>query len=171
MENDNDVYLEFNFKLSVLYRCTREDLWEQLVQRYLDVINTISVGDLNVLNFSGLGFPFKSFNSYKLDFKRFYLKFRMTLNDISFEWLSESTIGTIDGSTELEFWDCFGSGGFQTIIRNCELLLDVIFSVFQLNSLSWTFTEELLLSNSWLTVSIIVFNDDLVNNRELDSNV
>jgi len=95
----------------------------------------------------------------------------MTLNDISFEWLSESTIGTIDGSTELEFWNGFGSGGFQTIIRNSELLLDVIFSVFQLNSLSWTFTEELLLSNSWLTVSIIVFNDDLVNNRELDSNV
>ena len=171
MENDNDVYLEFNFKLSVLYSSAREDLREQLVQRYLDVVYTISVGNLNVLNFSGLCFPFKSFNSYKLDLKRFYLKFRMTLNDISFEWLSESTVGTIDGSTELEFWDGFGGRGFQTIIRNSELLFNVIFSVFQLNSLPWTFTEELLLSNSRLTMSIIVFNDDLVNNRELYSNV
>ena len=67
MENDNNIDLEFNFKLGVLYRSTREDLWEQLIQRYLDVVDAISVGYLDVLNFCGLGFSFKSFNSYKLD--------------------------------------------------------------------------------------------------------
>ena len=54
----------------------------------------------------------------------------MTFDNVAFKWLSESTVGTIDGTTELEFWDGFGGGGFETVVRNCKLLLDVIFSVF-----------------------------------------
>ena len=169
MENDNNIHLEFNFKLGVFYRSTRVDLWEQLIQWYFNVVNAISVGYLDVLNFCGLGFSFESFNSYKLDLYGFNLKFRMTFDNVAFEWISEAAVGTTNDTTELELWDGFSGGSFKTVIGNCEVLLDIILSVLELNALSWTLTEELLLSNSWLIVSIIILNDYLVNNRELYS--
>jgi hypothetical protein len=112
VEDNYDVDLEFNLKLSVLYGRTREYFREQLIERYLNVIDTITISHLNILNFGSLCLCFESFNSYQLDLKRFYLKFRMTFHNMSFERFSKSTVSTIDLSIELKFRNCFSGGGF-----------------------------------------------------------
>ena len=171
MENNNNVYLKFNFEFGVLDRSTRENLREKLIKRYLDVVNAITVSDLNVLHFGSLSFSFESFDPDELDFQRFDLKFGVTFDDVAFEWISESAVGTVDLAEELELWDSLSSRSFQTIITNRKLMVNKVFSILQLNSLSWTFAIEFLRGDSRLVMSIVVLDNHFEYDRELYADV
>ena len=93
MEDHDDVDLEVDGELVVFDRGARVQLREEHVRRDLDVLDAVTVSDLDVLHLGRLCLFFKCFHSNKLNLKGFDVELRVSLDDMAVEWLVELAVG------------------------------------------------------------------------------
>jgi hypothetical protein len=114
----------------------RINLGEHHVKGDLHITYHITVGYLNVLNFSCIGLSFIGFNTDQLDFNRFNHEFRILGNNESIESLVEGTVSRVDGSLESELRNLLSWAYFEAVRRNHEIFGDILATDFRIDTCS-----------------------------------
>ena len=124
VENNNNIDLKIDGKLGMFNRGARVQLREQHIGRNLDILNAVSVGHLDILNFSGLGFLFECFDTDQLDLQRLNIKFGLPLDNIAIEGVLKLAVHRKDLSFESELGDLTGGRRLQVVVRYHKVLRD-----------------------------------------------
>ena len=92
VENNNDIDLKLYLEFLVFYRCTWVNLWEQHVRWDFQILDAVTVSNLDVLHFSSLCFIFKCLNTYKLDLHWLNLQLWVSLDNEAVERFIEAAV-------------------------------------------------------------------------------
>lgn len=171
-EDNNQVDLELNFKLLMMVRWTRIDLWEQHVQGYFQSWQHITIGNLDVLHFSRICLSFECLCAHKLHLNWFNLQLWLITDEVTLEWVSKATICWVNLSLELEFWKFLSWWCSQTLWRNQEVswhkfaALGWVLARTCHSTVEFCFAIHSLSTNAWHNLE-----SDFVNNRKVNTNI